>query len=479
MYCEKCGTKCENGAKFCGKCGHKLLEVKIKEVKKNNIYNRYKIKLNELSKKNKIIMGIVLIIVIIALIILSILLNNPIKKIEDGLEKYYNKYNEVNNNHALKDIGKVLKSNKNNSEVLNNIKKTTKKQITKWVKNFNTNYKNIEEIKKAYDKTNGAINDLYNTYSGLININEYNELKNELDTIYYSKQAYINGLENETKKENYYAYYYYQKVNKEDSYYNKASKFINTYLSEENKKLQEEANKFIKLDGASNKDILECYIKQLEYIEKNKKKNNIDLSITEDYKKIYNESTKKIFEYTNLLLEEVNEKEYEEKIKILEYSMDKIKDIENDSYKKLKELKKKYENMKPINLIELNTESYSNGTSYSIFSKSINNIEYKNYISFKFKDKQYRTYNLNKEYKNFLAEIVMDNKTDKNLKGYIVIYGNDKELYKSEILNVNEKFNSKININVTNIKDLRIEFVSLTKTDKDDNIYLVMPYLYR
>ena len=44
----------------------------------------------------------------------------------------YNKYNEVNNNHALKDIGKVLKSNKNNSEVLNNIKKTTKKQITKF-----------------------------------------------------------------------------------------------------------------------------------------------------------------------------------------------------------------------------------------------------------------------------------------------------------------------------------------------------------
>ena len=137
-------------------------------------------------------------------------------------------------------------------------------------------------------------------------------------------------------------------------------KLVNLLIHiEENKKLQEEANKFIKLDVASNKDILECYIKQLEYIEKNKKKNNIDLSITEDYKKIYNESTKKIFEYTNLLLEEVNEKEYEEKIKILEYSMDKIKDIENNSYKKLKELKKKYENMKPINLIELNTESRS------------------------------------------------------------------------------------------------------------------------
>ena len=128
MFCEKCGAKNNKDAKFCGSCGHKINSNEDKEKRNTKkipdpekVVQETKEKIVTLSKKNKIIMGTVLIITVIAIIILSILLNNPVKKIEDGLESYYKNY-QNNHNQELVEMGKVLKSNKENTKVLTKIK---------------------------------------------------------------------------------------------------------------------------------------------------------------------------------------------------------------------------------------------------------------------------------------------------------------------------------------------------------------------
>lgn len=55
MFCENCGAKAKEGAKFCEECGTRLKVPKKKEVKKRK----------PLSKKNKIIIGIVGVIVLV------------------------------------------------------------------------------------------------------------------------------------------------------------------------------------------------------------------------------------------------------------------------------------------------------------------------------------------------------------------------------------------------------------------------------
>lgn len=478
MYCEKCGTKNEIESRYCYKCGHKLLEVKIKKPINNNMFNRFKIKMNGLSKKNKIIMGIVLVIVIIAIIVLFILLNKPLKKIEDGLENYYSKYSLVSDNKDLGEMQRVIKSNRNNTDLLEDIKKTINKHVTKWVKNFNTSYKTEDEINNTYDKVNGALTDLYNAFNGVLDFKTYSDLKNELNTMYYSKIAYLNGKSYEDKKDNYYAYYYYQKVDKKDSYYKNVKGFIDNYLSDEVNELKLYTDSMIDKNGKSDKEILNEYLEQLDYIKRNKRKNNIDLSTTDGYKNIYNEAVKNIEEYTNKVVNSLNQDENtDEIIDIINVSLAKIDDSDNKSYKNLEKLKENYENKKPISLVTLSSMSYSKNSSYANFSKNINNKDYKSYISFKFKDKkQYRSYELDKKYKKFNTSIVLDN-LDDGVNGYIVVYGDDKELYRSK--SVKEiKDELKIEIDVTNVNEFRIELVVLNE-NSSDSVYLVEPYLYK
>ena len=74
MFCEKCGTKNDSSNKFCEKCGNKL-EPEVKEtkktVKKENT-SSVKDKLNTLSKKQKIIGGVVGLVVIILIVLYAI-----------------------------------------------------------------------------------------------------------------------------------------------------------------------------------------------------------------------------------------------------------------------------------------------------------------------------------------------------------------------------------------------------------------------
>lgn len=497
MFCEKCGTKNLKNAKFCENCGHKMAEVAEEETKNTEskqekaesksikaIKNSTN-KIKELPKKNKIIMASVFVILAVAIIVLCILLNNPVKKVEDNLESYYKNYS-ANNNKELVEIGEILKSNKENSKVLNNIKDTTHKIMEKWVKNFNTDYKDKEELLNNYNKVSGALKDIYHYYNGLeymLNSELYNKYYEELQKLNSSKMSYLNGKEYENKNDEYNAYFNYQKVIEEDSYYKEASKFVNEYVKDEISKLKEGAESFIKInDDSTNKEIYDCYVEQLTFLKENKVSNYIDLSSTEEYKKLYETATSKIVEYTKKIVEaQDKDYDYAGAIKTISNSI-KLFAYDSDEYKELTELQKQYEDKMPDNLVDKYRVSKTSYAYASSWGKKINNVEYENYISFAFEgESQNITYRLNSEYKKFKTKIVRGEDWDKTFTGYFVITGDGKELYKSSAITKTSELAADIDLDVSGIDDLKIEFVTESKATGWDNfyIYLVEPYLYK
>lgn len=488
MFCEKCGAKNSKDSKFCGSCGHEIKNVSKNSKSKQNLemVKEQTNKIKELPKKNKIIMGIVIIILIISIIILSILLNNPIKKIEDSLQNYYKNYS-VNNNKELIEMGKVLKSNKENEKVLNSIKETTHKIMEKWVKNFNTEYKDKEELLEAYNKVSNALKDIYEFYNGLeymLDKDLYSSYNNELKELNSSKHHYLTGKEYENKKdEGYNIYYHYGRVIEIDCYYKEASAYVNNYVKDEINKLKEEAEKFIKIDdNSTNIEIYNCYVEELKYLKENKTKNNIDLSSTEEYKKIHENVVSKIIEYTKKIAEEKEKNnELNEALKIIDDSLRLFK-VNTDEYKELEELKKEYEDKKPEKLTNKYRISKSSSVSASLWGKEINKIDYEFYISFAFTGKNGDiTYRLNKEYNRLKTKIIREEDWDLDLEGYFVITGDGKELYKSSIITKDSEFNPDVDIDVSGIEDLKIEFITESKKTGFNNfyIYLVEPYLYK
>lgn len=488
MFCEKCGAKNSKDSKFCGSCGHKISNIELKETtnKNNKILKEQRDKIKELPKKNKIIMGIVLIITIIAIIILSILLNNPVKKIEDSLESYYKNY-QPTNNKELVEMGKILKSNKENEKVLKSIKETTHKIMEKWVKNFNTDYKDKEELLESFNKVSGALKDIYNYYNGLeymLDRELYNNYNKELQELNSSKHHYLTAREYQNKEnEEYNVYYHYQKVIESDCYYKEASEYVNNYVKEEIKVLKEKAESFIKIsDNSTNLEIYNCYVEELKYLKDNKTSNNIDLSSTEEYKNIYANVSVKIVEYTKKIAEEKEkENDIDGAIKIIDDSL-KLINSDTDEYKELENLKKQYEDKKPEKLTNKHRVSKSSSVSPSLWGKEINGVDYEYYISFAFVGKSGDiTYRLNKEYSRLKTEIVRGSDWDNEFNGYFVITGDGKELYKSSVITKDSELNPNIDIDVSGIDDLKIEFITESKSEGWSNfyIYLVEPYLYK
>lgn len=478
MYCEKCGTKNEINDKYCCNCGHKLESSPAKTKEKT--LSKLKENISSMSKKNKIVMSSVLVITLISIIILSLLLNNPVKKVEDSLEKYYR------TNKSTKElvyIGKILKENKEKEKVLNSIKNTVQNITNNWIKNFNKEYKDTESLTSSYEEIKKKVKDIYDYFNGLeymLDKELYNSYMDELKSLYYSKLAYFEGTKNESEKKDYYAYYYYQKVEKEDCYYKTAQKFINNYLEDELKNLTEEANKIITTNNdSSNEEVLKVYLEQLKYLNSHKSSNNVDLSETAKYQELYNNALNKIIETSKKII-----KEYEDNSKYqeaIDFINDTIKSIETivseESYQPLLDLKNKLIDLLPKSLLETERTSYIGVTS-SNYSKTINGQEYKNNLSINFnEEKSIVVYNLNKNYNTFKSSIILED--IKNNIGTLIISGDNKELYKIAISSSTE-IKTELNIDVKNIKEFKIEFIKdQQNSSNNSNIYLVEPYLYK
>lgn len=484
MFCENCGTKNENNANFCEKCGAKM----NKKVPKNKDENKKNPQLlANLPKNTKIAMGLVVLIVIVAIIILSFLLKNPVKKVEDYLISYYDNYSYgISDNKELIEIGKILKSSKSDEHTLQSIKNTTHNAIKRWVKNFNTEYKDSDSLNDAYKKVSNALKDIYNYFDGLeymLDRNLYTDYSKELNTLYTSKKAYLQGKSYEEKNDNYSAYYNYQKVDESDIYYYQASEFISNFVKDEIDALKEKTRSMLTItNGSQKKDQVQEYLKILKYLNENKKNNNIDLSTTEEYKELYEEYANQVLRIIRELVNDYSKEEnYEESLKLIDEGLTTMLNKESETYQELEKLKESTKDKMPTSLLMLSSKSYQ-GVSFSNYQKTINNQNYATNISFVFnKTSAYTVYNLEGKYKRFKTNIVKDVDYTDELFGYFVIYADDIEVYKSEIITKNSELNPEIDIDVTNVKNLKIEFVTTTKGSGYNYyyIYLVEPYLYK
>jgi len=397
------------------------------------------------------------------------------------IDKYYNLY-EKNNPKELINIGKVIKEHKNDEKVLNSIKNTTLNITNKWVKNFNTEYKDEESLTTSYNKVKNALNDIYEYFNGLeyiLDTKTYNEYITELKTYYYSKEAYFKALNYEDEKDLYNAYYYYQKVDESDSYYKKAKNFISSYIKDEVLNLKKKSEDLLKInENSSKEEMLTSYIEKLKYLDNHKVSNNIDLSETDEYKELFKECLAGIINITKDIANDfANNSKYEEAINIINTTIKNIESIvSEDDIQELIKTKENYQDKLPLSLLKKERLSYY-GVESSNYKKIINGKEYNNNLSFNTNsEKNIIVYNLNKEYKNLKTTLIKEN-CPETFKGELIIYGDNTEIYKSSI-NSNSDNEIKIEIDVNNIKELKIEFNNKSVLN-NHYIYLVEPYLYK
>lgn len=485
MFCSKCGTKNESGAKFCEKCGSKLEDI-IKPnypKKENKKINNMKVKAKELPKKAKIGIITAIVVVIAAIIALAILLNNPVKKVENYLASYYNNYTEDYGNEELVKIGDILKANKDKKDTLENISNQISKTINNWVKNFNKSYQDEEELDAEYEKVSGILDEIENYFNGLEYVLTYEDYYNyykEIHDLYNSKSNYFKAVD---ASDDYDKYSYYNQVIEQDNYYEEAKEFVTNYLKDEIEDLKSGVEELTNFNSdAPNEEKLNAYIEVMNYLEENQYKDDIDLSTTQDYQDLYQEAASKIVEYTKAYAEELDTNlEANNIMDMIDNSLD-VLDYDSDEYKELEELKSSYEDKLPDNLVSKYLVSSTSGTNDSSYRITINEQEYDSYVSFSFNGETVsRVYRLNNEYKTFKATIVRGPDWDSDFKGEIVIYGDDKELYRSGEITKTGELNSEISIDVTDVDDLKIEFVTESEPDGWANfyIYLVEPYLYK
>ena len=236
------------------------------------------------AKGRKIMMSVVILVIVVAIIVLYILLNNPIKKVEDHLISYYQHYND-NDKKALVEIDKVLSSNQDNENILNQIENLVHKDIDNWVKNFNTTYDTVEKLDDAYQKIRGVLRDLYSHFNGvsyIIDNDLYNKYLEELSDLYHSKNAYLLGKSNEDKD---IIYSYYIRVIESDVYYKEVTTFIKEYSEEEIKHIENETRKMLKTEG-TNEERLENYYEIYAYLKEHEISNQVSLKETEEYQAI-------------------------------------------------------------------------------------------------------------------------------------------------------------------------------------------------
>lgn len=480
MFCEKCGTKNAKNAKFCEKCGAAMAGT---TPNKPNIGEKIK----NIPKKVKIGIVSLVAVVVVLVIVLGVLLNNPVKKVEDNLTKYYENYVEKSKDtEELEEIGKILKSKKGDEKALEEIKKQADKTIDNWVKNFNTSYKSISELDKAYSKLTGVLKKIVDYYNGLeyiLSSEKYHEYETSLSILYQSKKNYLTALEYEA--DNYQRYYYCQRVASSDSYYGEAQEIVNNFVKDSLESLKKKVNEKVTVkDDSTDEEKYKNYLEVIDYLDDNKYSNNLDLSTSEEYKNLYKDYYNKMLESLKKYAESlVANGSVKEAVSAVSKAMD-VVPYNTDNYKELSELKKQYEDKLPVSLLTMYKVASKGGVYTTNYSSDVNGEYYDGYIRHRFDGEGSEiTYRTNKEYKKFRGTIIIGKDWDKDFKVTVKIYGDDKELYKLENITKDSKIDGKIDLDVSNVDDIRIEFIT---TSGDDDywssyryIYLVEPYLYK
>lgn len=473
MFCENCGAENESSSKFCYSCGAKL---KTKE--------RLIDKIKKVPKKVKVAIITSLILIIVLISTLSILLNNPVKKIENLLTDYYNHYSDKYSSKELIEIGKIFKDNKDNKDTLESIKKQSNKTINNWVKNFNKSYKNKEQLSSEYLKVDGILDEVYRYYKGLEYILDkelYLKYKEEISSLYESKKNYFKSLE--YNEDDYQRYYYSQKVIEADSYYNEAEEIINKFVLDEMNTLKEKAENLIIKESSNQKEEYEVYASVIKFLKENSYSNNLDLSNCSEYKELMNEYSEKMISNLKVYLDQlINNGDIKKAYELIENEKI-IFDKESTSYKELEKLQEDYKSKLPTSLLNMYKVSTSGSISTTKYQTEINNKTYDGALKYRFSGKDaHIVYRTNKEYTKFRFKLVIGANWDKDFKLTIKISGDNKELYKIDDITKETKL-EEIELDIKDIDDIKIEFLSsngsLISSSGSRYFYLVEPYLYK
>lgn len=510
MFCEKCGTKNKPESKFCEKCGQKLTIPKKSNYFKN------------LSLKNKVLYTSLTFIIVIILSASYIYLNNPDRLINKYLDNYY----ETKELKNLSKLENLLNKELHNSKYPEYTEKVSRK-MEEWINLFNREYQNLTALETNYlSTTKEPIETIYENFNHneiVITSSKYHELLTELTNLYNSKTNYLNGLlslESDKSK----TYSLYQKVIEEDCYYTYSKKFINEFLKESTSKLTEELETLITTTNESEpKEIINNYIKVLEFLNNNKEYEEVDISHTDVYIDAYNNAQNNIISnlqklneidndetiskeeslnkyldlvtYNNEILSNnslgLNEKEEIKKIKdetnnkILEYTKlvcdEKLKyyDYENavntinktKKYLTDKDLEnlniyeKEVEKKKPLPLASTPTIDNTYSATAKSTSCKIDGETFKNCLNFGLNgENQYLTFNLEKKYTRLKGEILKPSYLKNGINGKIIIYADNKEIYRSPSIHNKIENNVAIDLDVTSVNELKIVLDSKTNS---------------
>ena len=420
-----------------------------------------------MKEKGKIFIYIGLIIISILIIVL-ILLNTIFYDYKGKFNTYLNNYYTINVND-LSDINNLILRYKNNTSRTNNITQLLEEDIEKRINDFNTSYKNIDTLSSQKDILKEKIIYLLDTLPDSINL----KLKKDhyiklIDNLYNSKEYYLKGLEFFNENDYNQAYDNFKNVITTDSYYEDTTNKIDGCFDLEIKNIKDELDNM----EDENEEQLKINTKKFNYLIE--KKNNVifDLTKSKTYTNLLNEVVNKLIEeYINISSEKADNNEYDDASSILSEGIN-LLTKENIDASKLITKKDEYTLMKPVSLIDI--DSQINGEAikekYAITDKD--NNTYSNAINVYKNSNSSIIYNINKEYKYLKATLNISDQVEKNKRyGKVKIYFDDKEVYSSS--DITSNFQKKdIKLELTDVNNVKIEYTSNNASNSSSDILI-------
>lgn len=228
----------------------------------------------------------------------------------DSLKKSLNNYYETND---IEPIVTLLEQSKRNEERVLELQFEVKISCQSWILRYSqTEVKNKKEFEELSAKYRKLIDDLY-TYAIVKNevhsiraLNEpdYDELIEQFNDIYSDGTVFYEAMDYYNTKDYNKAYYMFNKIEENNSYYDDSAKYINSVYERIIELLEKDIEKITKDIGTlSNEDKLSIYILVEETIIEYNNVYDVDLDNNSEYQEILIFYSNKVNEYNYIVYE--------------------------------------------------------------------------------------------------------------------------------------------------------------------------------
>ena len=228
----------------------------------------------------------------------------------DSLKSALNNYYETND---IEPIVTLLEQSKRNEERVLELQFEVKISCQSWILRYSqTEVKNKKEFEELSAKYRKLIDDLY-TYAIVKNevhsiraLNEpdYDELIEQFNDIYSDGTVFYEAMDYYNTKDYNKAYYMFNKIEENNSYYDDSAKYINSVYERIIELLEKDIEKITKDIGTlSDEDKLSIYILVEETIIEYNNVYDVDLDNNSEYQEILNFYSNKVNEYNYIVYE--------------------------------------------------------------------------------------------------------------------------------------------------------------------------------